>query len=331
MDPAVQDQRAVLAFDGLASAVAIVDAAGVIVRVNDAWLRFAATFGTERNGHLGANYFEVCRRSAESGDRLAAAALAGLHDVRSGRVDHYSQQYPCRMPDGEERWYRMIVTRAPRDGLLIVAHDDVTTLVAAEQHQRLLSNELNHRVKNTLAVVQAIAAQTVRATRDVDAFKEAFTGRLAALSRVHDLLTRTGWSGEQLKTVAETILEPFGGLDPRVIDIEGPDVMLDTSTAVVAGLALQELATNAVKYGALQKPSGRVSLTWQPSTIEVGHVDVLWIESGGPTVSPPQHEGFGSRLLKGMTRDGHLSMEFLPAGLRCSFSLPVASGHRAAG
>jgi len=203
---------------------------------------------------------------------------------------------------------------------VFVEGSDVTDRVLAERQQKLLVDELNHRVKNTLATVQAIAAQTLRTTSDIETFREAFESRLMALSATHDLLTATSWRSARLRDVLGVEFRPYGAARYHMA---GPDVALAPAEALALGLLFHELATNAAKYGALSCAAGRVDISWQA---EGGVLDLVWRESGGPVVTPPTRRGFGSRLiersLQGALR-GKASLEFAPEGLVCRILLPL--------
>jgi len=191
---------------------------------------------------------------------------------------------------------------------------------AAEQ-QKLLRRELDHRVKNTLATVQAIAAQTASATPDPQEFREKFELRLKSLSRTHDMLTRDHWAGVPLETLLASELAPVP--DQSRITLDGPELALGPEVAIALSLILHELATNAVKYGALSSAAARLAVRWSVS--EDHELDLTWTETGGPPVSPPSREGFGSRLIGRMVRSmGEGGSEYRPEGLvfRLRMTLP---------
>jgi len=203
---------------------------------------------------------------------------------------------------------------------VFVEGSDVTDRVLAERQQKLLLDELNHRVKNTLATVQAIAAQTLRTNPEPAAFRQAFEARILALAATHDLLTATSWRSAGLRDVVLVELKPFGAERYR---LEGPDVALTPAEALTLGLLFHELATNAAKYGALSVAEGRVEVRW---TVEAGRLDLGWRETGGPAVTPPVRRGFGSRLIERSLKGqmgGEAVLEFAPQGLCCAVSLPL--------
>jgi PAS domain S-box-containing protein len=195
-----------------------------------------------------------------------------------------------------------------------------------EEHQRLLLNELNHRVKNTLAVIQSIASQTFRGDSATPAARQAFESRLAALAGAHDLLTGRTWEAAPLSQVIERA--GIGcGAGPGRVRIEGEDVELPPRTAVSIAMALHELCTNAVKYGALSNDSGTVSVHWSLSAGGAGRrLRLEWSEQGGPPVAPPARRGFGSRMIeRGLASElgGTVALEFRPEGVRCLVDAPL--------
>ncbi len=191
---------------------------------------------------------------------------------------------------------------------------DVTEARAAERQQRLLISELNHRVKNTLATVQALVSQTLAEAGVPGDVKELVLGRLLALSAAHNVLNRERWNGADLADVAEAVAKPYS--DEHRITMTGPKAWLEPSDVVTLAMALHELAVNAVKYGALSTPTGKVRLSW---TGAENGVELKWSESGGPTVNPPQRMGFGSRLLRRLKGE----LKFAPKGLTCRLRLPA--------
>ena len=201
---------------------------------------------------------------------------------------------------------------------------DVTVMKQAEARLRILVDEVNHRVKNTLATVQSIATLSARSCRDVDVFVSRFQERLASLSRAHNLLTRRHWTDAGLAEVVETAMAPFAD-EARRIRIEGAAVRLPPRPALALSMAFHELATNAIKYGALSAPQGAVDIVW---TVQDGAICIDWIESAGPRVSTPEGKGFGSRLLTSVARDidGTIQVDYATEGLRCriGFTLEAA-------
>lgn len=196
---------------------------------------------------------------------------------------------------------------------------NVTDRKRAELHLRLLVNELNHRVKNSLATIQAIAAQSFNSQRSLDQAQEAFSSRIVALAEAHDLLTRENWEGAELHDITTRLAALHGG--PSRFELSGPSIRLSPKTALSLSMALHELATNAMKYGALSTPGGRIRVAWDfaPDSA-AARLDLTWTESGGPPVKPPTDRGFGSRLIeRGLAAElsGSAAIDFNPEGVVC--------------
>ena len=192
-----------------------------------------------------------------------------------------------------------------------------------QRHLRLLINELNHRVKNTLATVQSIVAQTLRGGDASTRTRDTLTSRIVALSKAHDVLTNEQWSGADLDEIAAQAAQPFRlGLGEDRIAMDGPKVRVPPKTAIAVALALHELATNAVKYGALSGPEGRVSFTWKLSGRGAAReLHAVWREMDGPRVTPPTRVGFGTRLIeRGLAADlnGEVSIRYPVDGVVCT-------------
>jgi len=244
----------------------------------------------------------------------------------------YRAEFRVLARDGRERWVssQAIVHRdeAGVPQRVVGIHQDITERKRWEEHQMLLINELNHRVKNTLATVQSIAGQTLRSASSMEQVREDLEGRLFALSRVHNVLTRESWEGASLREVVEQAVEPYRRSDDDRFHVAGEDVRLSPRMALAIALALQELTTNAVKYGALSNATGMVRITWRISGAPARRRLVLrWEEAGGPAVDPPRRRGFGSRLIErsfAMELGGQATIEFLPEGVRCTVDAPLA-------
>jgi signal transduction histidine kinase/DNA-binding response OmpR family regulator len=242
-------------------------------------------------------------------------------------------EYRIQRPDGVIAWI-LIRGKAAYDAAgnptrLAGVSLDVTDRKRTEERQRLLLDELNHRVKNTLATVQSISMQTRRTADSPEAFGVALDGRLAALSGAHDLLTRTTWDGAMLSDVIALTLRPYeaGGSDRRVT-VRGPAVRLDPNAAVTLSMAFHELATNAAKYGALSTEGGSVAIVWNKIDAEPAVIEIAWKEAGGPTVALPERRGFGSRLLEqGLAREmkGAVTLHYDSDGISCIMRFPVSS------
>jgi PAS domain S-box-containing protein len=225
--------------------------------------------------------------------------------------------------DGLERWIsakgRGFFDENGAPTRVVGATVDITERKRAELHLRLLVNELNHRVKNSLATIQAIAAQTFHAARSLPQAQEAFTARIVALAEAHDLLTRENWEGADLLDLLSRLEVLHGGSERFAV--VGPPVRLSPRMALSLSMVLHELATNAVKYGALSTPRGHVRIAW---TVVPGpahaRLALTWTETGGPSVRPPTRRGFGSRLIeRGLAAElsGEARIDFEPDGVVC--------------
>ncbi|MCP3397986.1 sensor histidine kinase [Bradyrhizobium sp. CCGB20] len=195
-----------------------------------------------------------------------------------------------------------------------------TTIARGEMLHNLLIDELNHRVKNTLALMQAIAVQTFRSSSREERTK--FEGRLGALAEAHNLLSQEKWAGSELRDVIVRVLQPFLLSNPDRIRMAGPAVPLSPRLAVVLSMIVHEIATNAAKYGALSNEAGRVTLEWEViADTPKPRLRLIWSEIGGPPVTAPVQRGFGSRLIERSARDqlgGEATVDFLPRGVVCT-------------
>jgi two-component sensor histidine kinase len=208
---------------------------------------------------------------------------------------------------------------------------DVSQRKAQEAQRNLMMHELNHRVKNSLAAVQAIAVQTLRGDAARPEARQAFVERLMALARANDILVAKEWRGASLADIAAQVASPYAGPDGRFV-IRGPELTLRPQAATAMALALHELATNAAKYGALSAVEGRVVLEWRldPQGAEP-EFELTWREEGGPPVAMPSRTGFGTRLLQdGLKAElsAQVRMDYLPDGFACTIRarLPAPSG-----
>jgi PAS domain S-box-containing protein len=206
---------------------------------------------------------------------------------------------------------------------------DTTKHERAREHAAMLIDELNHRVKNTLATVQSIVAQAVRNSSDPQIVRESIETRLAALSRSHDLLGREKWEGAGLRDLVRESLAPFSVTEGRTerFTIEGEKVRLSPKAALALGIAFNELATNAVKYGAFSNEAGSISIKWLLDHRPEGRwLHLNWREKGGPPVTPPTRKGFGSRVIEqGLSHElgGKVELDYRPAGIVCTIDVPA--------
>ncbi|MFC6788711.1 sensor histidine kinase [Methylobacterium komagatae] len=262
--------------------------------------------------------------------KAISAALREDRDLHiSGRIRRKSDG-AWRTIDMAGRFERDAPDRLPRRLIGVVA--DVTDRRLAEERQTLLIRELHHRVKNTLATVQAIVGSTARTATDIDSFYEAFVGRIKSLAHTHSVLTEATWQTASLTGLLLNELRPYaevaeaGGEDGRVV-LEGAPIDLPSDIAVPIGMAIHELTTNAAKYGALSNRTGRVTVAWdlEPGG-PAGTLRLTWRETGGPPVQPPRRQGFGSRLLQRVLItqvQAEVTTDYAPDGFSLTMRAPL--------
>lgn len=218
-------------------------------------------------------------------------------------------------------WRDLAITSVVGGILLLVglafAVRMATTIARGEMLHDLLIDELNHRVKNTLAILQSIATQTFRSASRAE--REKFEGRLGALAEAHNLLSTEKWQGSDLQDVVKRVLQPYLLNNPERVRMSGPKVPLSPRLAVVLAMIVHEIATNAAKYGALSNDTGTVTLDWEMIEDDAKpKLRLIWAETGGPHVTAPVQRGFGSRLIERSARDqlgGEATVDFLPHGV----------------
>ncbi|MCL4765127.1 MAG: PAS domain S-box protein [Hyphomicrobiaceae bacterium] len=206
---------------------------------------------------------------------------------------------------------------------------DISEQKRREEHTRFIMRELSHRSKNLLAVIQAMARQTVRTSRDLDDFQERFTARVKGLSQSHDLLVKRNWRGVPVADLVRAHLTAFVDRAEHRLDLSGPSLSLKPEAAQNIGLALHELATNASKHGALSSPTGRIAIWWGTEERDgERRFRMSWRESGGPQVEAPRQRGFGHTVVEAMVGralEGEARLEWLPEGLAWHLDVPAAS------
>jgi PAS domain S-box-containing protein len=254
-----------------------------------------------------------------------AAGLWAVFSTAMQRREPFRVEARYRRADGA---IRTLATEAqPRfDGSgaflgMIGVNVDVTEARLAEKRQRLLVNELNHRVKNTLATVQSLAYQTTRG-KTAMALVDDFLARLMALSAAHDVLTRESWEAADLQDIVQQAIRPYELPQRQRFVVDGCAVRVSPRASLAISMALHELATNAVKYGALSTDTGEVAIRWKIVNDELAQLE--WAESGGPPVVEPSRHGFGSRLLqRGLVGDLGASptLTYAPEGVTCAFKI----------
>ncbi len=285
--------------------------------ITDANAASAIALGLPRDQLIGRNIADFVKAD----DFAQTTAMLRQKIERGGHTRH---EVGVIRPDGREvRWENDSTLVIDRDGFpmgLLSISRDVTEQRAFEDRRELLIHELNHRVKNTLSLVQALAHQSFRGREE----SAVFAARLTALAGAHDLLTKEHWEGVSIAEVAEQAVRAFAA--GRVMIEGGPPVALQPKQAIAITMALHELATNATKYGALCCDGGAAELAW---LVDGNRFRLSWAERGGPPVKAPEHKGFGLRMIeRALASDlsGRVTMAFEESGLRCTIDAPLPGG-----
>jgi PAS domain S-box-containing protein len=242
----------------------------------------------------------------------------------TGRIGPYEKEYFLK--DGSRSW--MLFAGADLgDGTIVKYCIDIGARKRAEEERELLARELSHRVKNTLAVVQSLAMQTDGRIRSIEAYREAFIGRLQAMARAHSLLLDAQWRSADLKSLVEQAVAAYQVAHAEVVEVEGDPVVITPKQGLGLSLVLHELGTNAAKYGALSCPEGRLRVSWQIEQESGRRVRLRWQERHGPKVAPPTERGFGLQLIEracSYELDGEVELDYAPEGLTCVVVFPLA-------
>jgi PAS domain S-box-containing protein len=285
-----------------------------------AWsLGAESIIGRNRGSALGANFSEIFVEV----DRAAGVPQAELQTaIEAGRAEDSRWHVKA---DGSFFWSNGATVHVPARDLLIKIFRDETAAQKAEEQRLLLLHELNHRVKNTLATVQSVAEQTLRIAGVDPEVRTNLTERIIALSRTHDVLVDSNWAGAELRALLREVFAPYPQSQDR-IHTAGPLVYLHPSQAVSIAMACHELATNAVKYGALQGLAGRVRVSWNLAHNGPGErfLTLVWREEGGPPVSPPVRTGFGSKMIRQtFAGGGRAEVTYPPEGVQAVLVLQL--------
>ncbi len=317
-----QEQRLAATYEHAAIGIAEVAPDGSFLRVNEAVCDIT---GFSREQLLANKLFTHTHPDDADPDR------EGFRKQVAGGLEFYSVEKRLIRQDGRLVW--LSVRSSPvrsRDGRLLYVvrvMQDISQRKAAESRQKLLIDELNHRVKNTLATVQSLAAQTARGALDPRAFRERFEGRLIALSKAHDQLTRHHWESADLRELLSGSLAPYAaGAEGRQVLLRGEDVVLRPRGVLTLAMAVHELTTNAAKYGALSVPTGTVEICWRLDDCGRRGINIEWIERGGPAVRKPKQAGFGTKLIENSIAaelGGRAALIYASEGLRCEIYLPL--------
>ena len=290
-----------------------------IIFANDSFLSLT---GYERDEVLGQSFNFMMPQDADP------EALARI-EAEFKDPSECGSEICYRRKDGSQFWATVFLSPVPDESGDVVQHfasfADLTKHQERHEQSRMLIDELNHRVKNTLSTVQSIVSQAVRKTSDPNAIRESIESRLFALSRSHDLLTRENWESAGLHDIVDAALEPFGVADGRAERsvVTGANVRFPPKAALALGIAFHELATNAVKYGAFSNEAGRIRVSWK---IEGDRLILHWREVDGPPVAPPSRKGFGSRVIeRGLAHEleGEVDLDYRPDGVVCTIDIPA--------
>lgn len=304
--------------------IAVLSTDGAILLVNDPALTVA---GLSREEVLGEPLWDTYwfRQSEESKARVRdAVTRAALGERSRFDVDVMVKDGTTRAID-----FKLVPNHDEAGNVyeIIASGVDVTERKRGEEHREMLLRELSHRVKNTLAMVQAMANHTMRNTGDFERFQSAYKGRLSAIARCHDLLVATDHVSVGICDLVATQVRPYTRGDGKTLVLEGKPLVLSGEAAHAFGLVLHELATNAAKYGALSNQTGQVHIAWDKVRDETGDwVEITWTEAGGPPVAQPTQTGFGSALIrKSLSHSvgGSASVRYAEAGLSARFRLPL--------
>jgi PAS domain S-box-containing protein len=304
---------------------------------------FAYDTGTEIM-QISEGYAAIHGFSEGTAEIERSECLAGVHPDDLGRVEQarseafsvcrreYNVEYRIIRPSGGMRWVetRCVITY-DSEGCphrVVGVSIDITERKRVEEQQGKLVAELDHRVKNVLATVQAVAARTMQASRSMEHFVAALDGRIRSMRSTHELLSHRRWLGIPLAELARRELAPYE--TGSNTEIAGPEVMLSAEAVQTMGMALHELVTNSAKHGALSAPSGRVSIRWRlPLNGGASRLVFTWRETGGPLVVPPRRSGYGMHVVRelipyelGGTVDHVLARE----GVRCRIEIPLPGG-----
>jgi PAS domain S-box-containing protein len=292
-----------------------------------------ALFGlslADGRGHVGGDNDEY-RSALHPEDRHLMQKFHELAD----KQDSFTSEYRVVHPDGTVLWLRgrgQVVARAP-DGKaerMVSVVTDVTERKAAEDHIQFLMHEISHRSKNLLTVIQSIARRTARTAGTMEEFENRFERRLQGLAASHDVLVRKNWQGAPLAELVRQQLVPFVEIQSSRFELVGPDIVVTADAAQAIGLAIHELATNAIKYGALSAPTGKVRISWMldGNAGASSQLSFNWIELGGPPATPPSRKGFGHVVIVDMIErslNGKVAVEFAVEGLKWSVSMPATN------
>ena len=293
------------------------------------WRVGADSFGADA---IARRLWDLPRTGPLSLAALRRDDLARLWEAMRGSVRErreFEVEMPVQPLDGPSRWVLMkgavLADAAGGPRAVVGVSFDVTERRNAEEQRRLITSELNHRMKNMLTLVNSIISMSGSGPA-VEDYKRALRRRIGAVAQTHRLLVESGWTGTTVGELVRAELAAYGYPEGEAIAAAGPEAALDPGAGIALGLVLHELATNAAKYGALVRPAGRVNLRWQVNLSAAGpRLELHWTETGGPEVTPPVRRGFGSTLIERMLtlRGATVDLDYARGGLACRIEMPV--------
>ena len=300
--------------------IAMCDLSGRLLYVNEAGLALVGLDDMAAVRNLSIEDFLFAEDRASIVEEFLPDVLREGHGTIEIRFRHFATDEPIWMS------YSVFTLRSEDDrpvGFATISQN-IDARKQDDNRMELLIDELNHRVRNTLAIVNAIATQTMKHTPSVEEFRRAFGGRITALAKTHTLLATKRWSASTLHELIVQQLEPYTRDRPDAVRIAGPRLLVNPKQALTLSLVMHELAANAAKYGALSVPTGRVEIGWR---IEPGRsLRLSWQEVGGPRVTPPSRRGFGSQLIEfniAHEFGGEAKLDYRPAGAECVLTIPL--------
>src|SRR3954451_18375837 len=259
---------------------------------------------------------------------MVLSAMVEVDQLRTRRQLSPVSPHPQDFLAAENVSLRLLLAQAEIDaqGLLTQAGIDAREREAADKLQKLILEELHHRIKNTLATVSAIASQSLRTATSIEHGQQAIEGRLVALGRAHDLLMQGNWANASLEATVHGATEPYDGKGAGHFSIGGPDIGITSGAVIALAMTFNELCTNTTKFGALSVPTGRVEIAWNIDE-ETQRLRLNWTEIGGPTVQAPTRRSFGTRMIGslGQQLNGKVELEYLPTGFVYTLDVPLSS------
>jgi two-component sensor histidine kinase/DNA-binding NarL/FixJ family response regulator len=267
---------------------------------------------------------DVNQMIAELQEMVGAGALKIVPKLASTLTSSAAQDFLTAENDS----LRLLLEQAGIDAKVLLAQAgiDAKEREAADKLQKLILEELHHRIKNTLATVSAIASQSLRTATSIEHGKHAIEGRLIALGRAHDLLMQVSWASSSLVNTVRRATEPYDGQGAGRFSIAGPDIGITSGAVIALAMTLNELCTNTTKFGALSAPAGRVEIEWTIND-QTQRLLLTWTEKGGPSVEAPTRRSFGTRMIGslGQQLSGKVQLAYQPAGFVYMLDVPLSS------